>query len=119
MTTESKQKKGSGGRPKQVVKREIVTGVRFTKVEYYLVKNKAVKAGLGITIYIRQMALNGHVNAARMDEEKRQFVRQLIGMANNLNQLAKRCHQEGALTAILHFEKYRNAFDELLEQLKK
>lgn len=118
MKSEIEKSKHRGGRPKKAVKREVITGVRFTKPEYFIVKHKAEKAGLGITLYIRMIALNGHVNT-RMDEEERQFVRHLIGMSNNLNQLAKRCHQEGALTAILHFEKYRKLLDELLEQLKK
>lgn len=119
MTSESKRKKDRGGRPAQAVKREVITGVRFTKTEHFIVKHKASKAGLGITLYIRQMALNGQVNVVKMDEEKRQFVRQLIGMSNNLNQIAKRCHKEGVMTAVLHFEKYRQALDELLERLKK
>lgn len=118
MISEEGQQKHTGGRPKKLVKRESITGVRFTKVEYYGVKQKAAKAGLGITSYIRQMALQGKV-IAPISEEERQLVRQLIGMSNNLNQLAKCCHKQGALTAILHFEKYRIAFDELLEKLKK
>jgi hypothetical protein len=40
-------------------------------------------------------------------------------MANNLNQLTKKGHQEGFLTAVLMFEKYKNSIDELLEKLKR
>ena len=119
MESESKQRTGTGGRPKQAVKREVITGVRFTKTEYFIIKHKASKAGLRITSYIRQMALNGQIKVVKLNEEERQFVRQLIGMSNNLNQLTKRCHQEGALTAILHFENYRKALDEVLERLRK
>ena len=36
--------KHSGGRPKKVVKRELVTGVRYTKAEYFILKQKANKA---------------------------------------------------------------------------
>lgn len=99
------------------VKREIIKGIRFTKVEYYVVKQKASKSGNGITDYIRQMALNGKI-ISRLNEEERQFVRQLIGVANNINQLTKKGHQEGFLTAVLMFEKYRKLIDELLEKLK-
>lgn len=53
------------------MKKETVTGVRFSKVEYFLVKQKASKAGLGITVYIRQMALHGQVTS-KMSEEDRQ-----------------------------------------------
>ena len=64
------------------------------------------------------MALNGKI-ISTLNEEERLFVRQLIGMANNLNQLTKKGHQEGLLTAVLMFEKYKNLMDELLEKLKK
>jgi hypothetical protein len=64
------------------------------------------------------MALNGKVTAA-INEEERQFVRQLIGISNNLNQLTKKGHQDGLLTAVMLFEKYRNMIDEILEKLKR
>jgi hypothetical protein len=112
------EKRHSGGRPKKVIKRESATGVRFTKTEYFVIKQKALRAGMHLTNYIREMALNGTV-IARTSEEERHFIRQLIGISNNLNQLAKKAHQEGLLTAVLHFEKYRNIIDELLEQLKQ
>jgi len=54
----------------------------------------------------------------RLTEEERQFVKQLIGMANNINQLTKACHQEGLLSAMLDFERYRTGIDELLKKLK-
>jgi len=117
MIREETKIKHSGGRPKKLVKREIITGVRFTKAEYYVVKQKASKSGIGITLYIRQMALQGKI-ISRLNEEERQFVRQLIGIANNINQLTKKGHQEGFLTAVLMFEKYRKLIDELLEKLK-
>ena len=64
------------------------------------------------------MALQGKI-ISRLEEEERLFVRQLIGMANNLNQLTKKGHQEGLLTAVSLFEKYKNLVGELLEKLKK
>ena len=109
--------KHSGGRPKKPVKKETVTGVRFSKVEYFLVKHKAEKAGLGITVYIRQMALTGQV-ISRMIEEDRQSVRQFVGVSNNLDQLTKMAHQQGLLTAVLLFEKYRNEFDDFLQKMR-
>ena len=118
MTSEETITKHSGGRPKKPVKRDIVKGIRFTKSEYYVVKQKAAKAGIGISLFIRQMAINGKIKPL-LNEEERQFVRQLIGMANNINQLTKKGHQEGLLTAILMFEKYKKSIDELLERFKK
>jgi len=112
------ERRKCGGRPKQNIKRESATGVRFTKAEYFIIKQKASKAGMKITTFIREMALNGKV-IAKINEEERQFVRQLIGISNNLNQLTKKGHQEGLLTAVMLFEKYRNLIDEILEKLKQ
>ena len=100
MISEETITKHSGGRPKKPVKRDMVKGIRFTKSEFYVVKQKAAKAGIGISSFIRQMAINGKIKPL-LDEEERQIVRQLIGMANNLNQLTKQGHQEGFLTAVL------------------
>ena len=110
-------KRHSGGRPKKQVKREIIKGVRFTKVEYYVVKQRAAKSGVNISDYIRGMAMQGKI-ISRLTEEERQFVRQLVGIANNINQLTKKGHQEGFLTAVLMFEDYKKLLDELLEKLK-
>ena len=118
MATKESIKEHGGGRPRKPVRRESVTGVRFTKAEYFVVKQKAAMSGLGITVYIRQMALQGQV-IARMNEEERQFVRQLVGMTNNMNQLTKKAHQEGLLIAMLFFENYRNQLDVLLQKLKR
>ena len=109
--------KNLGGRPKKSGKREIVKGVRFTKIEFYILKQKASRANLGISSYIRQIVLEGKI-IAKLNEEERHFVRQLSGMANNLNQLTKKAHQEGMLTAILMFEKYKKLIEELLEKMK-
>lgn len=109
METVQKTKRKSG-RPIKTEKRVRTTGIRFSKNELFIIKGKAEKAGLLLTQYVRKMAINGEI--------KRRFVSQLIGMSNNLNQLAKRCHEEGALTAVRHFEKYRNQIDELLNQLR-
>ena len=117
MLKEISHTKHSGGRPVKAIKREAATGVRFTRAEYFIVKHKAKKAGYRPTQYIRQMAINGKIIAGLSQEEK-QFIRQLIGMANNFNQLTKMAHQQKMLTAILHFEKYRNEIDRLLKQLR-
>lgn len=113
----TKSIKKKGGRPAKAVKRESTTGIRFTKIEYFIVKEKADKSGLKITQYIRQMAINGEVKN-RLTKEERHFVSQLIGLSNNINQVAKYCHKEGVLSAMRYFENYRQQMDELLKRLR-
>lgn len=118
MERDQTQIKHREGRPKKIVKKDTITGVRLSKIEYYVVKAKASKAGLGITVYIREMALNGEV-IARLSDEERQFVREIIGMSTNINQMTRKAHQEGLLKAMLFFETYRTQLDELLQRLKR
>ncbi len=118
MISEERQTKHKGGRPKMLVKKESATGVRFSKSEYFIVKHKAEKAGLKISAYIRRMSINGQV-MQRLNDEERQFVRQLVGISNNLNQLTKKAHQAGIHTIQINLEAYRNTINELLLQLKR
>src|ERR1700732_1396945 len=113
METVSKRRK-KAGRPAKTIKREIRTCIRFTKPEHFIIKEKAATAGLKTAAYIRQLAIYAVINP-RLTEEERHFVRQLIGMANNLNQLAKSCHQEGALKAMRYF---RNFLEQRSEEHK-
>ena len=112
------QKNKIAGRPVKVVKKEIRAAVRFTKAEYFIIRQKANKAGISASCYIREIAIHGNVKS-RFNEEERQFVRQLIGMANNFNQVAKKAHEEGLLKAMLLFERYRQQVDDILKSFKK
>lgn len=109
--------KKKAGRPLQAVKKEVKASVRYTRSEYFAIREKASKAGLKASEYIRQITLSGQVKS-RLTEEERTVARQLVGMANNLNQLAKTCHQQGLLSAMVYFESYRDSLDEVLRKLK-
>ncbi len=112
-----KEKKKKGGRPKKLIVRERTTGIRFSKTEHFIVHEKARKAGLKLTTYIRQTAINTEVQT-RLTEEERMFVRQLIGFSNNINQIAKACHEEGVLRAMAYFDRLRIQLDQFLKNLK-
>ena len=112
-----KGKKGAG-RPAKAVRKEVRASIRFTKAEYFIVRAKAAKASVKVSAYLREIAIHGQVKP-RLSEEERQFVRQLIGMANNLNQLTKKSHQEGILKAVHYFEGYRGEIDLIIQKLKQ
>lgn len=110
-------KKKRTGRPAKAIKKEVRACVRFTRNEYFIIKEKAAKAGVNTSTYLRQIAINATIKTRLTDEERR-FFRELVGMANNINQVAKTCHQEGAMGAMIYFEGFRKQFDELLKKLK-
>jgi hypothetical protein len=112
-----KDKRKVGGRPKKSVKKEIRACIRFTRLEYFVIRQKANKAGVNASSYIREIAIKGQIHP-RLNEEERHFVRDLVGMSNNINQLAKKAHHEGLLKAMLFFETYRNQLDALLKKVK-
>jgi hypothetical protein len=116
MNPVSKQKK-KAGRPAKAIKKEIRASIRFTRPEYFIIKEKAANAGLNAAAYIRQVAIHATVKA-RLTEEDSHFVRQLVGLANNINQLTKAAHQEGFLSVLRHFESYRRQIDALLKRLQ-
>ncbi len=95
--------------------KEIRAAVRFSKLEYFAIRQKASKAGIKASAYIREAAINGQVTE-RLSDEERQIFRQIIGMAGNLNQLVKNNYKEGMLKTMLYFEAYRNQFDTLLKK---
>jgi Bacterial mobilisation protein (MobC) len=116
METASMKRK-LAGRPVKAVKREVRACIRLTRPEYFIIREKAAKAGMKAPAYLRQIAIGTRIDT-RLSDEERLFVRQLIGMANNLNQIAKCCHAEGALKAMVYFETYRSQVDEILKKLK-
>jgi uncharacterized protein YmfQ (DUF2313 family) len=112
-----KTRSGKGGRPKKKVVKERTTGIRFSNTEYFIITDKAKKAGMKITSYIRQCAIESKLTT-RLNDEERHFVRQLIGLSNNINQVARACHQEGILKGFKYFEQFRSQIDEILKKLK-
>lgn len=115
---EIKQKKIKGGRPEKQVKRQQMVCVRFTKTERFIVAQKAEKAKLTLSNYIRESALHASVKA-KLSEEERHFFRQFTGLANNINQMAKLAHQEGLFSALFRFENDLKQIDNALKRFKR
>lgn len=111
-----REKKKQAGRPAKSIKKEIRTAVRFTKIEYFVIRQKAARAGIKTSAYVRQTAINAEV-IARLSEEERHFVRQLIGMSNNLKQLTKNSNTEGILKTMFYFESFRKEIEMILKKL--
>jgi hypothetical protein len=110
-------RKKKAGRPVKAVRKEIRVTIRFTRSEYFIIQEKALKAGRSTAGYMRELAINAQI-ISRLTTEERMFVRQLAGMANNLNQLAKSCHQEGSLKAMFYFQTFLAHLEDILKKLK-
>ena len=110
-------KKKKPGRPRKSIKKEVRAAVRFSRHEHFIIKEKSLEAGMKPSAYIRQAAIHGKV-LQRLTEEQVFFVRQLAGMSNNINQVAKACQREGVFEAMKYFEGFRQKFDAVLKKMK-
>ena len=115
---DKKRKNWKGGRPKKIIKRQLVIGVRLTKEEHFIIKEKASKAGLARSRYLRETGIHGEVKM-RLGEDDRERMDKLIGMSNNLNQLTKLAHQEGLFKMSFMLEDQRDKIDGLLNRMKR
>ena len=97
------------GRPKAGSLRKLTTSVtvKFSKPDYERLLRRSRQANRTLAEYIRDSAFEAQVVAKHSTEEAA-TMRDLVGMANNLNQLAKLSHQTGfyrtneMITALLH-----------------
>ena len=112
-----RMKKKKGGRPTKSLKRELRITARFSKLEHYILQQKAGKAGINVSEFLRQAAITAKVTA-RLTEEDRHIIRQLIGMANNLNQMAKVANREGLGSIRLLLEACLQLIHDLLNKLQ-
>ena len=109
------QTKKNAGRPTQPIKREKSIGVRLTLSERFIITQKAERASMTLTAYLRHMAIHGKV-IARLNDEDREIARQLIKMNNEIHELVVLADKEGMIKAILQFEGLRHRIDNLIDQ---
>ena len=89
-------KKKAGGRPKlaEYQKRTKSCKVMFNESDYIYVMDKAQRCGLTISEYCHQAAMNGAVKE-HIQPEQAARIRDLAGVANNVNQIAHKMHAFG------------------------
>ena len=107
------KKRNKGGRPKKGATEKLTyrVAVKLAAADYFRLMTRAYEAGVSSSEYMRECFRNGHVKG-RMSEEHAAHVRNLCGMANNLNQLTKLSHQTG-------FYRTRLLIEGLLGKLKR
>jgi hypothetical protein len=88
-------------RPKKENKKGCKMTVRFTDQDRAIIKQKAMLCGLSEAEYIRRSGTN-KVIKPRLTENEVVFYRHLVGISNNLNQIARHFNQgEKPLTELL------------------
>ena len=90
------KKKKLGGRPKlaNYQKRTKCFRVMFTENDYIYIQSKAQQAGLSVNEFCHQAAMDCQV-CQRISPEMVSTIRDLSGIANNVNQIAHQMHTYG------------------------
>ena len=98
IATKDQNKKKPKGRPTVADVRRLskAVTVKFSKIDYEILRTRSRKANRRLAEYIRESALQSEVMQPRTEADMKEY-RTLVGMANNLNQLTKMAHQDGII----------------------
>jgi uncharacterized protein (DUF1778 family) len=106
--------KHRGGAPRKAIKKEKSIRVRLSATQYFLIDNKAKSAGMKISDWFRAAAIGAKV-IARLSHEERLFMKDLSGMANNLNQLTRVANGGGLLSMARECMALMNKVNKILD----
>ncbi|MCL2561847.1 MAG: MobC family plasmid mobilization relaxosome protein [Rikenellaceae bacterium] len=86
---EEKQRRGRPAKEKEKLSRSI--NLKLTEADYEAIRQKAESLGMTATQYARHMTLTGRIKP-RYTKEELDLRRKIAGMANNLNQIARKAN---------------------------
>ena len=107
------------GRPKKSATEKMgkkIT-VKITTVEFYALRAKAKEAGMNVSQLARS-ALQNCTIKEQLSATHLRLITQLTGMANNLNQIAKRANQAGYLAAKSESETLAKSIDRIIKSIE-
>ena len=112
MNNKKIQKPKPRGRPQISTLKRLTKSVtvKFSKPDYEKLRHRSKNANRTLAEYIRDAAFDARIVAKHSTEDVA-IIRNLTGMANNLNQLTMLSHQTG-------FYRTKNIVMEVLEKLK-
>lgn len=113
------QDKNRGGRPTKKLseKRRYAVLLKLNTMEYFTLKSKASEAGVNKNEYLRSLISECSIKP-RVTPEQMREIRQLSGIANNINQIAHRLHTLGIPTIPTELRMLKLLVDEQLKVLK-
>ena len=120
IATRNQNKKKSKGRPTVADARRLskAVTVKFSKIDYETLRTRSLKANRRLAEYIRESALQSEVVQPRTEADLKEY-RTLVGMANNLNQLAKLSHQEGIYYTSLQLDRLLAEISDIVRAYKQ
>lgn len=118
--TRNQDKKKPKGRPTVADARRLskAVTVKFSKIDYEILRTRSRKANRRLAEYIRESALQSEVVQPRTEADLKEY-RTLVGMANNLNQLARLSHQEGIYYTSLQLDRLLAEISDIVRAYKQ
>ena len=90
--------------------------IRLNTQQYYTMKGLARQSGMNMSEFIRTMVFNGYIKE-RISKDQMTVIQHLIGMANNLNQLAKSANTYGYMAVELQNAELAESIASLIKKL--
>lgn len=114
-----RERTNKGGRPVKgaTEKLKYRVTVKMATEDYYLLKSKAKSAGVSTSEFIRGCIVDGGVKE-RLSKEHGDLIRKLCGMANNLNQLARKANAEGYVSVFVPCRTLMIEIDNLVNRIR-
>lgn len=101
------------------VTRDNVSKVTMTDAEYYVINEKAHKAGKAVAVYLRDAGLQKEIKAQLTPQQLEAYGayrKTFTGLSNNLNQLLREVNKEGLIKFAVKVETLIKEIDEKLKQ---
>lgn len=114
-----RERTNKGGRPVKGVTKKLkyrIT-VKMATEDYYLLKSKAKSAGVSASEFVRGCITEGGVKEW-LSKEHGDLIRKLCGMANNLNQLARKANAEGYASVFVPCRTLMIEIDNLVNRIR-
>ena len=120
IATKDQNKKKPKGRPTVADARRLskAVTVKFSKIDYEILRTRSRKANRRLAEYIRESALRSEVVQPRTEADLKEY-RTLVGMANNLNQLTKMAHQESIIYLYSPIDKLLGEITNVIREYKQ
>lgn len=108
-----------GGRPEKIagLKKTYRVNVKMATNDYYTLKAKAREAGITISECMRRCIRETTI-LQRISPEILDHIRKLSGMANNLNQIARKANAQGYSSTRREFIFLADKIDNLLDRIR-
>jgi hypothetical protein len=120
IATKDQNKKKPKGRPTVADVRRLskAVTVKFSKIDYEILRTRSRKANRRLAEYIRESALQSEVVQPRTEADLKEY-RTLVGLANNLNQLTKMAHQDSIIYLYSPIDKLLGEITDVIREYKQ